>query len=239
MEEVEEPRNGVYSARRRAFGEDEIIDNYYYWNLVVHLSYNTRCIMNPYKYDLEDDIQRVVYTEQQIQNRVSEMAREMDKDIHSRLGSEDIWERPPIAICILRGAAVFMADLTRRIQAPVEYDFMSISSYRDATEPGEVRVIKDLERSITNRVVIVIEDIIDTGETLNHVLRGLKAKNPRSVIVCTLIDKISRRSVDLDIDFNGFTLEEDLFIVGYGMDYAGKYRNLPFIGILNEEMIDK
>lgn len=197
------------------------------------------CVMNRYVYDLEDNIDRIIYTEEQIERCVSGLAQKIDDSIRQELTLEEIWERPPIAICILRGASVFMADLTRRMEVPIEYDFMSISSYGDATEPGEVRVIKDLDRSINKRMVLVVEDIVDTGETLNHIIRGLKAKNPRTLKVCTLIDKKYRRRVNVDLDFKGFEMAEDLFIVGYGMDYAGKYRNLPYIGILREELIDQ
>lgn len=167
------------------------------------------------------------------------MARDVDEAIREEMSKEEIWERPPVAICILRGAAVFMSDLTRSMEVPIEYDFMEISSYQDATEPGEVRVVKDLERSIHERAVLVVEDIVDTGETLHNVLRGLQARDPRSIRVCALIDKVSRRKVDLDVDYTGFRMEKDSFIVGYGMDYAGKYRNLPFIGTLKEEMIQE
>ncbi len=195
--------------------------------------------MKNYRYDLEDHIDRVIYREEEIQERVEDLADRVDQSIRAEMSREEIWERPPIAVCILRGASVFMADLTRKMEVPIEYDFMAISSYRDATEPGEVRVIKDLERSINGRTVLIIEDIIDTGETLSHIRRGLEARAPRSIKVCSLINKVSRRTVDLTIDYSGFKMEEDLFIVGYGMDYAGRYRNLPFIGVLKEEWIDQ
>ena len=195
--------------------------------------------MRKYKYDLEDHIDKVLYSEEQIRDKVQKMVRSVDSTIRKEMSKEEIWNRPPVAICILRGAAVFMSDLTRLMEVPIEYDFMEISSYKDATEPGEVRVVKDLERSIHERIVLVVEDIVDTGETLRNVLRGLRTRDPRSIRTCALIDKISRRKVDLDVDFTGFTMDKDSFIVGYGMDYAGKYRNLPFIGTLKEELIQE
>lgn len=195
--------------------------------------------MNKHKYNLKTDIDRKIYTEEEIKTRVKELATEVDSYLENKMSREEIWERPPIAVCILRGASVFMADLTRYMKVPIEYDFMSVSTYGDATEPGEVRVLKDLDRSINGRVVIVVEDIVDTGETLHHLLKAFEARTPREVKVSALLDKSSRRKKDVDIDFKGFDLEEDLFLVGYGMDFAGKYRNLPFIGTLKKELTEQ
>lgn len=195
--------------------------------------------MSNHKYDLKTDIGRKIYTRNEIQKRVKQLAKEVDGYLESKMSREEIWARPPIAVCILRGASVFMADLTRYMEVPIEYDFMSVSTYGDATEPGEVRVLKDLDRSINGRVVIVVEDIVDTGETLHHLLKGFEARTPREVKVSALLDKSSRRKKDVEIDFKGFDLKEDLFLVGYGMDYAGKYRNLPFIGTLKKELTEQ
>ncbi len=195
--------------------------------------------MSNHKYDLKKDIDRKIYTRDEIQKRVKQLAKEVDGYLESKMSREEIWARPPIAVCILRGASVFMADLTRYMEVPIEYDFMSVSTYGDATEPGEVRVLKDLDRSINGRVVIVVEDIVDTGETLHHLLKGFEARTPREVKVSALLDKSSRRKKDVEIDFKGFDLKEDLFLVGYGMDYAGKYRNLPFIGTLKKELTEQ
>jgi len=195
--------------------------------------------MSNHRYDLETDIDRTIYTEEEIQNRVKELAGEVDDYLEKEMSRREIWKRPPIAVCILRGASVFMADLTRYMEVPIEYDFMSVSTYGDATEPGEVRVLKDLDRSINDRIVIVVEDIVDTGETLHHLLKAFSARTPRQLKVSALLDKSSRRKKDVDIDFKGFDLEEDLFLVGYGMDYAGKYRNLPFIGTLKKELTEQ
>lgn len=195
--------------------------------------------MSNHKYDLKTDIDRKIYTRNEIQKRVKQLAKEVDGYLESKMSREEIWARPPIAVCILRGASVFMADLTRYMEVPIEYDFMSVSTYGDATEPGEVKVLKDLDRSINGRVVIVVEDIVDTGETLHHLLKGFEARTPREVKVSALLDKSSRRKKDVEIDFKGFDLKEDLFLVGYGMDYAGKYRNLPFIGTLKKELTEQ
>jgi len=195
--------------------------------------------MSNHKYDLKKDIDRKIYTRDEIQKRVKQLAKEVDGYLESKMSREEIWARPPIAVCILRGASVFMADLTRYMEVPIEYDFMSVSTYGDATEPGEVRVLKDLDRSINGRVVIVVEDIVDTGETLHHLLKGFEARTPREVKVSALLDKSSRRKKDVEIDFKGFDMKEDLFLVGYGMDYAGKYRNLPFIGTLKKELTEQ
>lgn len=195
--------------------------------------------MNNHEYDIETDIDRVIYTSEEIQERVKQLARQVDEYLRSKVSRKEIWERPPIAVCILRGASVFMADLTRYMDVPIEFDFMSVSTYGDATEPGEVRVIKDLDRSINGRIVIVVEDIVDTGETLHHLLNSFRTRNPKAVKVSALLDKSSRRKKDVEIDFKGFELEEDLFLVGYGMDYAGRYRNLPFIGTLREELTEQ
>ena len=195
--------------------------------------------MSNHRYDLKTDIDRKIYTTDEIQKRVKQVAKEVDGYLESKMSREEIWARPPIAVCILRGASVFMADLTRYMEVPIEYDFMSVSTYGDATEPGEVRVLKDLDRSINGRVVIVVEDIVDTGETLHHLLKGFEARTPREVKVSALLDKSSRRKKDVEIDFKGFDMKEDLFLVGYGMDYAGKYRNLPFIGTLKKELTEQ
>jgi len=140
---------------------------------------------------------------------------------------------------ILKGAIPFLADLIRAIDLPLEYDFMSVSSYRNGTSPGEVRILKDLDRSIAKRDVLIVEDIVDTGNTLDHILRLFRARSPASLRVCTLIDKPVRREVDVEVHYVGFTIPEDVFVVGYGLDYAELYRNLPFIGVLRREIYEE
>ena len=132
---------------------------------------------------------------------------------------------------------MFMTDLARRFPIPVEYDLISVSSYGNGTAPGAVRLVKDLEKPIEGRDVLLVEDIIDTGYTIEYLRRSFIARKPASFRVCTLVDKVARREISTIIDYSGFALEQDEFIVGYGMDYAELYRNLPYIGILKPEYI--
>ena len=144
-----------------------------------------------------------------------------------------------LVVGILKGAMPFMADLIRAINLPLEYDLMSVSSYRNGTSPGEVRILKDLDRSIHGRDVLLVEDIVDTGNTLDHILRLFRARSPASIRVCTLLDKPYRREVDVPVHYVGFILPEDVFVVGYGLDFAELYRNLPFIGVLKKEIYEE
>ena len=186
---------------------------------------------------LEERISRIVYSEKAIQQRVGELAEKIAADYADHGFAEDPERRPILLVGILRGALVFMSDLARGFPMPVEYDLISISSYGDGTAPGAVRLVKDLEKPIGGRDVLIIEDIIDTGFTIEYLKRSFAARNAASVRVCTLVDKIARREKPVDIDYVGFTMEEDAFVVGYGMDYAELYRNLPFIGVLRPEFI--
>ena len=191
--------------------------------------------LNP---DLKGSLERIVFTEAEIRQRVEELGAEIDRDYRELLG-ERIWESPLVAVGLLRGAAIFLADLIRKIEIPLEYDFIWISSYRDATCPGEIHLLKDLELSIADRDILIVEDIVDTGRTLDYLVRLLEGRGPRSLRICCLIDKLPRREVALKLDYVGFRLEEDRFLVGYGLDYAGLYRNLPYIAVLRPEAIAK
>lgn len=184
---------------------------------------------------LRDRVSRVLFSEEEIARRVGEMAEEIIEDYANGTASRDEHGRPLLLVCILRGALIFSADLARRLEIPLEYDLICVSSYRNRTAPGAVRLIQDLEVAIDGRDVLIVEDIVDTGHTVNYLIRTLQARKPSSIRICTLIDKVSRREIPTDIDYAGFTLEEDAFIVGYGMDYAELYRNLPFIGVLKPE----
>jgi hypoxanthine phosphoribosyltransferase len=186
---------------------------------------------------IEDHIEAVLYSEEAIQRRVGELADEIASDYVDRDFAKDTEDRPILLVGILRGALVFMSDLARRFPMPVEYDLISVSSYGNGTAPGAVRLVKDLEKPIGGRDVLIVEDIIDTGFTIEYLKRSFAARNAASVRVCSLVDKIVRREKPVDIDYVGFTLEEDAFVVGYGMDYAELYRNLPFIGILKPDFI--
>ena len=172
---------------------------------------------------LEQDIERVLFTEEELKDRVAEIAARIDKDY---AGKE------PMLISVLRGSFIFMADLARAITLPCTVDFMAVSSYGSGTtSSGQVKITKDLSESIEGRDIIVVEDILDSGNTLSYLFQLLQARHPASVRLCTLLDKPSRRTKPITADYTGFTVD-DLFVVGYGLDYAEKYRNLPYIGIL-------
>lgn len=138
-------------------------------------------------------------------------------------------------ICILKGSIFFTCELAKRLTVPVEIDFMQVSSYGDGTESsGQIKIIKDLDSPVTGKHIMIIEDILDSGRTLSRLIEYLKTKNPAGISVCTLLDKPSRREYPVKADYNGFEIE-DRFVVGFGLDYAQRYRNLPYIGILNFE----
>ena len=179
---------------------------------------------------LEQDIERVLFTEQELKDRVAEIAAQIDRDY---AGKE------PMLISVLRGSFIFMADLARAITLPCTVDFMAVSSYGSGTtSSGQVKITKDLSESIEGRDIIVVEDILDSGNTLSYLFRLLQARHPASVRLCTLLDKPSRRTKPITADYTGFTVD-DLFVVGYGLDYAEKYRNLPYIGILKPAVYEK
>ena len=179
---------------------------------------------------LEQDIERVLFTEQELKDRVAEIAARIDRDY---AGKE------PMLISVLRGSFIFMADLARAITLPCTVDFMAVSSYGSGTtSSGQVKITKDHTESIEGRDIIVVEDILDSGNTLSYLFQLLQARHPASVRLCTLLDKPSRRTKPVTADYTGFTVE-DLFVVGYGLDYAEKYRNLPYIGILKPSVYEK
>ncbi len=176
---------------------------------------------------LEKDIESVLFSEEQLKQRVREIAAEIEKDY---AGKEIM------LISVLRGSFVFMADLCRAIDLPCTLDFMSVSSYgKGTTSSGQVQITKDLSEDISGRHVIVIEDILDSGNTLSYLLKLLENRHPASIRLCTLLDKPDRRTKPVQVHYSGFTIP-DAFVVGYGLDYAEKYRNLPYIGILKPEV---
>ena len=187
--------------------------------------------------EIDARMERVLYSAEEIGHRVAELGGRIARDYTHGGYSRDPQGRPPVLVCVLRGAMVFLADLIRQIPTDVEYDFICVSSYGNGTSPGAVRLVKDLDRPIYQRDVLIVEDIIDTGHTIDYLRRGLAARDPASIRICTLIDKRVRREVPVEIDYTGFVLEEDAFIVGYGMDYAERYRNLPYIGTLKAKYI--
>jgi hypoxanthine phosphoribosyltransferase len=176
---------------------------------------------------MEDHIGEILLTEEQILERTAELAREI---------TEDYRGKNPLLICVLKGGLMFLADLMREIQLPVEIDFMAVSSYGDSTESsGVVRILMDLQRNIQGRHVLIVEDIIDTGQTLNYIIENLQTRDPASVKVCTLLNKFARREVDIPLDYVGFDIP-DKFVVGYGLDYGEIYRNLPYVAVLKPEL---
>lgn len=168
--------------------------------------------------------------------KIRELVSEKDVDMRiEELGkkiSEDYAGKQVHLICVLKGGVFFMCELAKRISVPVSMDFMSVSSYGDDTKSsGVVRIVKDLDESIDGRDVLIVEDIIDSGRTLYYLIDILKKRNPKSVHLCTLLDKPERRVKDVKVDYVGFNIPDE-FVVGYGLDYAQKYRNLPFIGVV-------
>jgi hypoxanthine phosphoribosyltransferase len=169
------------------------------------------------------DVEEVLLTEEQIQARVAELGIQLTADYAGR---------DPVLISVLKGSIVFLADLVRGMELSLSIDIMEVSSYGAATESsGQVRILKDLSNAIEGRHVIVVEDIIDTGLTLNYLLRYLREKQPASLTICCLLDKPARRLTEIPIDYIGFTIP-DRFVVGYGLDYGERYRNLPYVGVL-------
>lgn len=177
--------------------------------------------------DMNADILHTVYTEEQIQNRVRELGEEI---------SRDYGDEPVLLVAVLRGAAIFVADLSRAISSPVELDFMAVSSYGSSTKSsGVVRILKDLDETIEGRHVLVCEDILDTGLTLKYLLRNLASRKPKSLEVVALLSKEGKQRVPIQCKYVGFDVPDE-FVVGYGLDYAEKYRNLPYVGVLKPEI---
>ena len=174
-----------------------------------------------------NDIQEVLFDAEQIQQKVQELGKQLSTDFQGR---------NPLVICILKGAFIFMADLVKAMDIPVELDFMAVSSYGKATRSsGEVRIVKDLDQSVEGRDILIVDDIIDSGLTLSYLIDVLERRNALSGRVGALFDKPGRRTTEINADYTGFVIP-DAFVVGYGLDYAEKYRNLPFIGILKPEV---
>ena len=174
-----------------------------------------------------NDVESVLLSAEELAKRVAEIGAEITADY---AGKEILM------IGVLRGAVLFMADLARAIKVPVAIDFMAVSSYGAGTSSsGVVRILKDLDEDIAGKHVLVVEDIIDSGLTLSYLLGNLESRKPASIKLCTLLNKPERRKVKVDIDYNGFDVP-DYFVIGYGLDYREKYRNLPFIGILKPEV---
>ena len=181
---------------------------------------------------MRNDIKYIMISEEEIKAKVAELSRKI---------TEDYRGKDPVLVCILKGAVMFYADLVRDIDTHINMDFMAVSSYGSGTRSsGEVEIRKDLSKPVDGRHVIVVEDIVDSGNTLSYLTRVLKNRGAASVAVCTLLDKPARRApgITLKADYSGFEIEDE-FVVGYGLDYAERYRNLPFIGVLKPEVYEK
>ncbi|MGI6702030.1 MAG: hypoxanthine phosphoribosyltransferase [Christensenellales bacterium] len=177
-----------------------------------------------------NDIERILITREEIQKRVKELAKEISNDYRGK---------KLLVLCILKGASVFFADLMRELQVEVTFEFIGLSSYRNnAVSSGEVTLIKDMTSSVEGRDVLVVEDIIDTGLTLTYLKRLLKERGASSVKICTFLDKKAKRKAPLTGDYVGFEVPDE-FLVGYGLDYAEKYRNLSDVCILKKEVYEK
>ena len=172
-----------------------------------------------------DKVKEVLISEEEITQKVKELGARITKDYEGK---------PLLCVCILKGSILFTADLIREINIPLEIDFMAVSSYGSSTESsGIVRILKDLDKSVEGQNVLIIEDIIDSGLTLQYLLNNLNNRKAESVKVCTFLDKKERRVVDIVPDYSGYVIP-DKFVVGYGLDFAGNYRNLKYVGIYNE-----
>ncbi len=174
--------------------------------------------------DLQHDIAKILITREQLQTRIAEMGETISRDYK---------DKDLLLVCILKGGVLFLSDLVRAIHIPHAMDFMAISSYGGTrTESsGVVRILMDLNSNIEHRNVLIVEDIIDTGRTLTYIIGNLKTRNPASLKICTLLNKPSRREVNVPVDYAGFDIPNE-FVVGYGLDYDEIYRNLPFVGVL-------
>ena len=178
--------------------------------------------------DMRDDIQTVLVTEEQLRAKVAELGARISRDY----AGKDL-----LLVSILKGAVVFMADLMRAVTIPCSIDFMVVSSYggTNTESTGLVKIVKDLDADLSGREVLIVEDVLDTGVTLSNLVPMLKMRNPSSVKICAILDKPARRKTDIAADYRGFEVP-DAFVVGYGLDYNEKYRNLPYVGVLKPEI---
>ena len=177
--------------------------------------------------NMQEDVLRVLFTEEELRAKVQEMGRQI---------TEDYRGKNLMLVTVLKGAVVYMADLMRAIDVPAEIDFMVVSSYGSGVKSsGVVKIVKDLDVPLADKDILIVEDILDSGLTLSYIKKILQDRGPRSIKVATLLDKPSRRKVDLAADYIGFSVPDE-FVIGYGLDYDEKYRNLPYIGILKPEV---
>lgn len=175
---------------------------------------------------MNKEIKQILITEEQLAQKVAELGKKI---------TEDYEGKELLLVCVLKGGVVFASDLMKKIDLPLEIDFMAISSYgNDTKSSGTVRILKDLNMGIEGKDVLIVEDIVDSGLTLSYLMDNLKSRYPKSVQICTILDKPSRRVIDINIKYLGFSIPDE-FVVGYGLDYAEKYRNLPYVAVLDEK----
>ena len=175
-------------------------------------------------------IERVLITKEELDKQVEELGKRISKDYEGK---------ELVIIGVLKGGFIFLSDLARKITIPVDLDFMSVSSYGDSSKSsGVVKIIKDLDTNIDGKHVLIVEDIIDTGLTLNHLVELLKTRGPLSVKICAALDKPSRRLADVKVEYKGIEIPDE-FVIGYGLDYAGKYRNIPEVCVLKKDIYMK
>jgi hypoxanthine phosphoribosyltransferase len=180
------------------------------------------------------DIKSVLLSSDQIQGRIAQLGAQVGEDYRSRIGDQDL-----LLVTVLKGAVMFVTDLARVIPLPTQLEFMAVSSYGSSTSSsGVVRILKDLDRDINDRDVLIVEDIVDSGLTLSWLLRNLASRRPRSLQVCTLLRKPDAVRADVDIEYVGFDIPNE-FVVGYGLDYAERYRDLPYIGTLDPKVYEE
>ncbi len=172
------------------------------------------------------DIERILFTGNEISERVKRLAKDIKREYA---------DKNPLILCILKGSIIFTADLIREFDFPCTIEFLRASSYGESSVSGELSIKDEMDFSVSGRHVLVAEDILDTGKTLNHIMNIISAKSPKSLKLCTLLDKPSRRTININADYIGFEIPNE-FVVGYGLDYAEKYRNLPYIGVLKREI---
>ena len=179
---------------------------------------------------MHENVEKIMITEEQIATRIEELAAQLDR----------LYEgRKPLVVCILKGSVMFFADLLRKMKTSVEMDFMAVSSYGNGTVSSrELTIKKDLTMDIFERDVLLVEDIIDSGNTLYQLKKLLNARQPASLNIITLLDKPQRREVPIEPEYTGFVIEDE-FVVGYGLDYAEEYRNLPYVGVLKRSVYEK
>ena len=176
---------------------------------------------------MKNDICRVLISEEQLREKVNELGSQISKDYEGK---------KLLLVSILKGSVVFMADLMRAVTIPARIDFMAVSSYGSGVKTsGVVKIIKDLDLNLEGYDVLIVEDILDSGMTLSYLVELLKSRNPASVAICSLLDKPERHKVEIELKYKGFTIPDE-FVVGYGLDYAEKYRNLPYVGILDPKV---